>query len=123
MRVVKKENEGLTATLNRGISELAGAYIARLDHDDVSVPTRIERQAEFLDKNPNCVAVGCLLQNITADGTPAGRVRVSRKQMRHRPIDFPPRGNLAVRTNANDTGGCIAKGWRLPAAIPGCRGS
>ena len=91
LRIIEKENEGLIATLNRGIAEARGVYIARLDHDDVARPNRIERQAAFLDANPSHVAVGCLLQNMTEDGTFVGKVRIRHERLRHAPGQFPPR--------------------------------
>ena len=91
IRLIEKQNEGLIATLNRGIAQSRGAYIARIDHDDLMRPTRLARQAAFLDGNPNYVAVGCLLQPIGADGTPLGPVRVRHEQLRHEPAAFPPR--------------------------------
>jgi len=76
LRIVEKENEGLIATLNRGIAEARGEYIARLDHDDVAVPSRIEKQARFLDGNPDFIGVGCLMQSMTEDGTFVGKPRI-----------------------------------------------
>ena len=40
MRVVHQENQGLAASLNRGISLARGVYIARQDHDDWAKPTQ-----------------------------------------------------------------------------------
>ena len=91
MRIVEKDNEGLIRTLNRGIAEARGAYIARLDHDDISRPLRIEKQAGFLDKNPDFIGVGCLLQTIRADGTPIGPTRLRHEVLVHAPGAFPPK--------------------------------
>jgi glycosyltransferase involved in cell wall biosynthesis len=91
MRVIEKDNEGLIATLNRGIAEARGTYIARLDHDDLSRPSRIERQTAFLDGNPDFVGVGCLIQNIDAGGRPIGQVRIRHERLVHDPAAFPPR--------------------------------
>ena len=91
MRLIEKDNEGLIATLNRAVAETRGRYIARLDHDDVCRPTRIERQAEFLDAHPDYVGVGCLLQNMDADGTYIGTQRIRYEKLRHAPGEFPPR--------------------------------
>ncbi len=91
MRVVEKENEGLIATLNRAIAESRGAYIARIDHDDLMRPQRLERQAAFLDVNPDVVGVGCLLQSMREDGTYVGKPRVRHERLRHAPSAFPPR--------------------------------
>ena len=35
-----------------------GEYIAIFDHDDISLPQRLEKQVEFLDKNPKIGVVG-----------------------------------------------------------------
>lgn len=43
-------NLGLTASLNRGLSEARGEYIARMDADDFSTPDRIAKQVNFMEK-------------------------------------------------------------------------
>lgn len=91
MRVIEKPNEGLITTLNRGIAEARGDYIARIDHDDLMRPMRLERQAAFLDANPSFVAVGCLMQSMRADGSYIGTPRIRHEKLRHDPAAFPPR--------------------------------
>jgi len=54
---VEKQN-GLGNVINIGIRASKGIYIARMDADDIMYPTRIERQVEYLESNPKCVAVG-----------------------------------------------------------------
>ncbi len=46
-------NLGLIRTLNIGINESGGKYIARMDQDDVSLPNRLEMQYDFMEKNQN----------------------------------------------------------------------
>jgi len=58
IRLINQENRGLVASLNTGIKHSAGKYIARHDADDVSLPTRIEKQIKFLEFNTKVVAVG-----------------------------------------------------------------
>lgn len=58
IRVLHQENAGLVATLNRGLSEAAGSYIARFDADDICYPTRLGEQYVFLEANPDYVLVG-----------------------------------------------------------------
>jgi len=47
----REENKGLAYSLNEGISIAKGEYIARMDADDISLPTRFEKQIEFMQKN------------------------------------------------------------------------
>lgn len=45
------ENIGLIKTLNKGIKQAKGVYIARMDADDISNLNRIELQKQFLEGN------------------------------------------------------------------------
>ena len=47
-----KENRGLNYTLNRCLKVAKGTYIARMDGDDISLPTRLEKEVDFLDAHP-----------------------------------------------------------------------
>jgi hypothetical protein len=58
VRVYHQEDKGLAAALNRGISLARGRYIARQDHDDWALPTRIAQQVAFLDAHPDHALVG-----------------------------------------------------------------
>lgn len=52
IRVINnEENLKLIKTLNKGISLCNGEYIARMDADDISLPRRIEKEVDFLEKN------------------------------------------------------------------------
>lgn len=68
-------NLRLIATLNRGLEEARGEYVARMDADDVSLPGRLEAQVSFLDQNPGVGVVGTAVQLIDAQGTPGAAVR------------------------------------------------
>ncbi len=46
-------NLGIAASLNRGIIEAKGEWIIRMDDDDESLPDRLEKQIEFIQKNPD----------------------------------------------------------------------
>lgn len=58
MRIFSQQNQGLPATLNRGIKLALGEYIARMDQDDVSDPDRLEMQAKYLMLHPDIGVVG-----------------------------------------------------------------
>lgn len=49
--VVNEVNLKLIKTLNKGVSLCSGEYIARIDSDDIALPTRIEKQVKFLNNN------------------------------------------------------------------------
>ncbi len=53
-----EKNSGVAASLNRGILYAHGEYIARMDADDISEPERLERQASFMNENPDCIVCG-----------------------------------------------------------------
>src|SRR4030067_2908226 len=54
---IKNDNNfGVTRSLNIGLKLARGKYIARMDHDDVSLPERLETQAAFLNQHPEIVA-------------------------------------------------------------------
>jgi glycosyltransferase involved in cell wall biosynthesis len=52
------DHGGLCATPNAAIAVARGELIAMMDHDDISLPLRFERQVAFLNANPIVVAVG-----------------------------------------------------------------
>lgn len=58
VRVYHQADAGFAAALNRGISLARGRYIARQDHDDWALPTRIEKQVRFLDAHPDYGLIG-----------------------------------------------------------------
>lgn len=52
------KNKGLVYNLNKGIDMARGKYIVRMDDDDVSLPERIEKQVEFMEKYPQFAVAG-----------------------------------------------------------------
>jgi glycosyltransferase involved in cell wall biosynthesis len=55
LRVIHQPNAGLGPSLARACREARGALLARQDADDVSAPTRLERQTAYLDRHPDAV--------------------------------------------------------------------
>jgi len=47
--VIDCENRGLIASLNEGINRASGKYIARMDHDDVSLSNRFKEQVALME--------------------------------------------------------------------------
>ncbi len=62
-----KRNIGLAASLNKGIHFARGEYIARMDADDISDVTRLEKEIIYL-KRHNFDMVATNKKNIDEDG-------------------------------------------------------
>ncbi|HKM02190.1 MAG TPA: glycosyltransferase family 2 protein [Sedimentibacter sp.] len=59
IRLIQNEkNQGLVHNLNMGLSLVNSKYIARMDGDDICVPTRFSKQVEYLDKHQDVCLVG-----------------------------------------------------------------
>lgn len=52
------QNMGVTKSLNVGLKAAQGKYIARMDADDVSLPTRFEKEFAYMEAHPNVVVCG-----------------------------------------------------------------
>ncbi|MFH1971837.1 MAG: glycosyltransferase family 2 protein [Patescibacteria group bacterium] len=74
IRVISlNRNYGPSYASNIGIKEAKGTYIARMDADDVSLPTRIQKQVNYLEKHPKTVILGGQCKLINKDGKSVGR--------------------------------------------------
>jgi glycosyltransferase involved in cell wall biosynthesis len=59
IRLVHNEtNLGRCATPNKGLDLAKGEYLARMDCDDTCLPTRLEKQVNFLNANPDVGVCG-----------------------------------------------------------------
>lgn len=85
IRLIQKPHSGLIDTLNAGLKECRGEYIARMDADDVSLPERLEKQVQFLDRNQKVVMCGTWAQVIDGKGEIIGE------------YVYPPLGSGAIR--------------------------
>ena len=56
------ENRRLAYTLNRCLEFADGDYVARMDSDDECLPTRFEKQVEFLNDNKKYALVGTAMK-------------------------------------------------------------
>ncbi len=56
--IKNKKNMGLNYTLNRCLDIATGEYIARMDGDDISLPSRLERELQFLEDRHEYSLVG-----------------------------------------------------------------
>ena len=67
LRVVGIDHAGLLPALNRGLAECRGAYVARMDADDLCMPDRLERQLEIAEAEDDVSVVGTQVE-VFADG-------------------------------------------------------
>lgn len=59
IRVIRnEENMGLAFSLNQCIGEARGKYLARMDADDISLPDRLKREVDFLERHAEYAWVG-----------------------------------------------------------------
>jgi glycosyltransferase involved in cell wall biosynthesis len=65
---LRQANQGEAAARNRGIRTASGEYLTFLDHDDLFLPTKIERQVEVMDARPKVGLVHCGYYHIDENG-------------------------------------------------------
>lgn len=65
-------NSGLIFTLNRGLQESKGDYIARMDADDIALPTRLEKQLKAMEEDGRAAVAASFVEFINADGEVTG---------------------------------------------------
>jgi|GEM_PF-2198134 len=59
IRLIQHErNKGVAGATNTGLHAARGQYIIMMDHDDVSMPDRLERQITFLEAHPEIDGCG-----------------------------------------------------------------
>ena len=66
--VENEENLGISKTRNRLIDLAQGEYLAVMDHDDISLSQRLEKQAAYLDAHPSVGVVGCKIEKFPVGG-------------------------------------------------------
>ena len=89
---VNEKNLGISGSRNRLLDMARGEYLAVMDHDDISFPTRFEKQIAFLDSHSDVGIVGSLVANIV-DGKvkarPAEDVEIKKMLMIHCNLSHP----------------------------------
>lgn len=61
---VVQTNQGVAVARNQGIALASGKYIAFLDSNDLWKPTKLEKQVECLEANPDVGLVNTWIENI-----------------------------------------------------------
>lgn len=71
VRVLSTGGVGLVGALNLGLAEARGELLARMDADDESLPTRLERSVARLDADPSLAGVGTGVEIVRHDQPPS----------------------------------------------------
>ncbi len=73
LRLISQANQGQGKARNIGIQNTRGEYIAFLDADDLWAPTKLEKQVNMLDSNPEAGVVYTWVSTIDSNGASRGR--------------------------------------------------
>jgi glycosyltransferase involved in cell wall biosynthesis len=68
-------NQGLGAALRRGVKECSNDLVARMDADDIAVPSRFEKQIDYLLSHTNVDVLGGYVGEFEGDPSEILRVR------------------------------------------------
>lgn len=110
----RPKNEGLATCLNYGLTFCRGNFIARMDADDISCPSRFEKQIEYLEENPEVGIVGGYIEEFGADITnriikyPLNDLKLKSKMIFRSPFAHPSimiRKNVLIKYRYNES--CI----------------
>jgi len=66
--IKNSRNRGLSYSLNKGLRQAEGKYIARMDGDDIADPKRLELQYRFMKNHPDYGLVTSCFASIDEDG-------------------------------------------------------
>lgn len=69
IRLILRENRGLVASLNELVHEARAPLLARMDADDLCLPSRLEKQVAFMHARPEYGVVGTWTLDIDEHGT------------------------------------------------------
>lgn len=73
IRILKNKcNRGIGYTRNKGVREARGKYLATMDADDISVPIRLEKEVQYLEKHQSVGAVSGCMHIINEQGRKLG---------------------------------------------------
>ena len=68
IRLLSRENRGLTISLIEGCSLASGEFIARHDANDISLPGRLAHQVELLKLHPDASFCSTYVRHVTKEG-------------------------------------------------------
>lgn len=122
LKILANHGRGIVDACNTGLDHAQGAFIARMDADDVSLPERLQMQLEYLGANPGVDICGTCVEIFSKTGIQGGleryqqwlnAVREPEQVRRQIYIESPlPHPTLMLRRDAvQKLGGYRDNGW------------
>lgn len=71
-KVINQPHGGIVTALSTGLEQCRAQYIARMDADDLSRPTRLALQVDFLASHPDISVVGTMVSGYPAESVREG---------------------------------------------------
>jgi glycosyltransferase involved in cell wall biosynthesis len=112
---LRTERTSLADALNEGLQLCRAPLVARFDADDICGAGRLQRQAAYLEANPQLIAVGSSLTIIDSDARvighrrlPASAADVARTMRRYNCVAHPA---VTFRRDAVLAAGGYPSGW------------
>lgn len=62
------QNQGIPQARNQAFEHAQGRFLAWLNHDDLALPRRLERQVEYLSSHPEIGVLGCTREMVDPQG-------------------------------------------------------
>lgn len=96
--IVNNENLKIVKSLNKGIHASQGKYIMRMDADDISLPTRMQLQVDYMENNPEVGVCGGSMELVDSSLVHVGirRYYVDDKVIRKHIFKFSPFSHPAI---------------------------
>ena len=69
IKSIRQTNHGLAYTLNKGLGLAKGDFIARMDQDDISLPSRLEKQMQYMAYNTKLGVLGTFFTYMDEQGS------------------------------------------------------
>lgn len=72
IKAIYNDHRGIVEALNCGVQHSSGQYIARMDADDISLPSRLAKQAAALQEHPEIGLISCRVEHLGQEKKQAG---------------------------------------------------
>lgn len=117
IHLLRQDNGGIVASLNRMLAQIETPFVARMDADDIALPERFARQLEQMERDPRLGALGAQFEEIDAAGRklrgrtmlPVGKSDVRAELQRRQSIANP---TAMFRTQALRAAGLYRPAFR-----------